>query len=317
MPSIHRVIRTDEQIPRSRVLSRAARSDELYKYALEAHFSKVINALDLDAVMSTFSVLFGAGSVGSFCAPVLSRLGVDVLIVDRDVVNVHNPANQAYSVLSATTSKASALRQSLLDHAIGTIQAHEASLTRDLAAAILARTASDRAKGNAVIVTSFDNMKARKDAFEGLLSAHGEHYAVGESPLLSVLYVDFRVDLTSFTCYVVPIPDLPNASDDPVVLDYVSTLHDDLQDNAAANGFQFQGCERQLSLRVPLACASYLASVMRSLFFKPENAKLPELRYLFQMNLDTYEHLSVPFSAFGDCPYGSFTFGGNNANGND
>lgn len=60
-------------------------------------------------------VLIGAGTIGSFSALSLLKLGCqDITIYDDDVVSIHNSANQLYTSYDAERSKVEVLRDKLV-----------------------------------------------------------------------------------------------------------------------------------------------------------------------------------------------------------
>jgi hypothetical protein len=259
-------------------------------------FSRVSAVYDYEAaIRHATGTLLGCGCVGSACALALLRSGMPVNAVDSDVSEIHNVANQLLPPPVAGTLPEKVYGVERLASALGAL-----GRVNPLHYRLRDYLRGFRfGHGHQLLVCSFDNMTARREAWRMM-----EASASGLERVWHALYVDFRVDLTSYTCYVVPFvyEDHPaRGLCEKIAADYALTLHDELQPDAAEVGFQFQGCERQVSLTVPLMCAAYLSRMLRALFFCGEEGGEDEpklTRYKISHHVDTFGFTDVPFAAF-------------------
>lgn len=117
-------------------------------------------------------VLCGAGGIGSWAAIALSRAGYSLLIMDGDLVDNTNLAGQAYGPNAIGKPKAEALRD--MCRTLGAAQRISAGGFVDEATTFGSLP---------IVIAAFDNMKARKLAFEKWK----------QIPLKNKLFIDGRM----------------------------------------------------------------------------------------------------------------------------
>lgn len=102
--------------------------------------------------------IFGAGSVGSFIALNLAKLGFnDITIYDFDKVEAHNIPNQFYRIKDIGKQKIDALKEIIKEFSGTEIKTIDIKITEDNSNSIL-----NNINLNSLVILSFDNLEARR-----------------------------------------------------------------------------------------------------------------------------------------------------------
>lgn len=103
--------------------------------------------------------IIGSGSVGSFLAVTLSKMGLtNIEIWDDDRVESHNIPNQFFMINDIGEQKTVALEKLILGFSNTRIKTHEEKFTKD--------TELDLSTGTNIVITATDNLESRSIVFE-------------------------------------------------------------------------------------------------------------------------------------------------------
>ena len=79
-----------------------------------SYFNRQTDLINMDEISKLNVTIIGVGAIGSWAAVALTRLGVkNLTLVDPDIVEMHNVANQAYGYEYIGRSKVDALSETL------------------------------------------------------------------------------------------------------------------------------------------------------------------------------------------------------------
>lgn len=121
----------------------------------EEIYERQLGIIDMGELQKSRAVLIGAGSVGSFTALTLAKMGVkDIQIWDDDTVEVHNIASQFYQIKDIGMHKV---------HALHDIIGEFANVS--ISWIIEKYTGQKKLKAHVIIVTT-DTMESRMIAFK-------------------------------------------------------------------------------------------------------------------------------------------------------
>ena len=103
--------------------------------------------------------IIGSGSVGSFLAITLSKMGMtNIEIWDDDRVESHNIPNQFFMIKDIGEQKTVALEKLILEFSNTRIKTHEEEFTKD--------TELDLSTGMNIVITTTDSLESRSIVFE-------------------------------------------------------------------------------------------------------------------------------------------------------
>lgn len=125
----------------------------------EGQFTRQLGIIDPEKLSFSIS-LIGAGSIGSWTALALLKLGCSNLTVyDQDEVEDHNPGSQIYTSTDVGESKLKALQDKLLSLTETEISIKETAITEDNVSELFEHD---------IIISAVDNIETRKLIFEAL-----------------------------------------------------------------------------------------------------------------------------------------------------
>lgn len=159
-----------------------------------------------EMLKSTYIILLGAGGIGSWVGFCLSRIGCNFTVFDMDSVEVHNLGGQLFNTNHIGKSKTESLKEvcdlfSGKENVIRTSgQYTEDSYTND------------------IVIAAFDNMKARKIAFNKWKELVEGYIEEGEKREEGCLFIDGRLLAEDYQVYAVTWNRIE---------DYEKTLFDD------------------------------------------------------------------------------------------
>lgn len=148
-------------------------------------------------------LLIGAGGIGSWVGMCLARIGCALVIMDDDLVELHNLGGQMFSVSQVNISKVDALRQNIHNFAGANSMVYVETERFDEDSMI-----------SPIVIMAVDNMKTRKAAFEAWVDL------IGEDTQTPFLFIDGRLLAEDYQVYAVT-PDRIEA--------YRDTLFDDAE----------------------------------------------------------------------------------------
>lgn len=171
------------------------------------------DAVWLPIVKQHYTVVGGAGGIGSCLALLLARLEPEsITIYDPDTVDTVNMSNQLFSIDDNGKSKVSAIKGIINDYSLYQVSTKQEFFTED----------SPRYD---IYFSCFDNMKARKAMYEVFKKSVDTFSQHGIVPLL----IDGRLTAEQFQIYVVTPDRLER---------YEKTLFDDSEAAVLACGFK-------------------------------------------------------------------------------
>lgn len=109
----------------------------------------------------TFVLVGGAGGIGSWLTLMLTRAGFIPFVYDFDTIEVHNIGGQLYGTEDVNKPKAEALKELVYRLTGDEINAHNERVTEDTMT-------------NNIVLSAFDNMRARKDMFTSWSKMYGD-----------------------------------------------------------------------------------------------------------------------------------------------
>lgn len=158
-----------------------------------------------ETLKNTYIILLGAGGIGSWVGFCLSRIGCNFTVFDMDSVEVHNLGGQLFNTNHIGKLKTESLKE-LCDLFSGKEN--------------VIRTAGQYTESsytNPIVISAFDNMKARKIAFDKwkdiVLDA-----SLTEEEVKKCLFIDGRLLAEDYQVYAVTKDRIE---------DYEKTLFDD------------------------------------------------------------------------------------------
>lgn len=100
-----------------------------------------------------FTLIGGAGGIGSWLSVLLARAGYQPMVFDFDIIEEHNIGGQLYGKSSMNKKKVDALQSFILDYC-------------DMDIEVFDEKYNDSSITAEYVFAAFDNMKARSDMFE-------------------------------------------------------------------------------------------------------------------------------------------------------
>jgi len=162
-------------------------NEEIYK----GHFDLV----DIDKLMKLNVFMLGAGSIGSFAAVAMAKMGITkCTIVDFDSIEVHNQANQIYNWRQTGALKVAELEKIISGYSKPN---WEWEFHKDRLESV--DDVDKYARKADIIISAVDNMKARQLLFE---------YSCQNMARIS-MFIDSRIGATQCEAYAV-LPYMPD-----------------------------------------------------------------------------------------------------------
>lgn len=141
-----------------------------------------------DKLKDTYILLLGAGGIGSWVGFCLSRIGCNFTVFDMDSVEVHNLGGQLFNMNHVNKLKTESLKEvcSIFSGNENTIRT--------------AGKYEEKSYTNPIVIAAFDNMAARKLAFD-----KWKEYVLGihESEAKECLFIDGRLLAEDYQVYAV------------------------------------------------------------------------------------------------------------------
>jgi molybdopterin/thiamine biosynthesis adenylyltransferase len=176
-------------------------------HPLKVRFS---DAAWYERASQTTVLLLGSGGIGSWVGFALARIGYPFMVYDFDLVEDHNLGGQLFN-----TSHVGMLKTEALEEVVKKFSGQDVTIYRD-------GKYTDKSPSNPVIIAAFDNMAARKLAFEKWEEALNE---APDEDKNEFIFIDGRLLAEDYRIYAV-------TSDKDRVAAYKTTLFsDDVQDN--------------------------------------------------------------------------------------
>jgi molybdopterin/thiamine biosynthesis adenylyltransferase len=132
-------------------------------------------------------LILGAGGIGSWVTFCVSRIGADITLFDMDIVETHNLGGQLYSMQHVNRNKAEAIRDLCYD-----FTGKENKITTQ------GKYVTD-SPSNTIVIACFDNMAARKLAFNKWVELVEED----KENAKDYLYIDGRLIAEDYQIYAV------------------------------------------------------------------------------------------------------------------
>lgn len=139
-------------------------------------------------------IVGGAGTIGSNIVPILSRLGHSITLYDMDIVEKHNLGVQLFPFNSISVKKVTA---------VNNVNFY---INGSLLSSVLDEEYTEDSMISNIMISCFDNMKARKIMFENWEKFLHEN----ESTKHNFLFIDGRMDFNQFQIYYVTSDRLSN-----------------------------------------------------------------------------------------------------------
>lgn len=182
-------------------------------------------------------IIIGAGSVGSFTALTLAKMGIKyIYVLDDDKVEEHNIPNQFYDMNSIGVSKVECLKSIIEGFCDITIHAYEEKLTKNTELVLDKDT---------IVISCVDNMKTRKIIFD-----------IAKQNTLTY-YIDSRMGGQVFKLYTTKM------NDKKAVKEYSESLHTDKESD------KLQCTERTIIYNV-LMLSSFICNNIRKIALNKE-----------------------------------------------
>jgi len=132
---------------------------------------------------TTYVLIGGAGGIGSWTALLAARAGFKLMVYDADEIEEHNLGGQLYKRRQVKKHKTDALYEVVEEFASITLMNYCEMMDED-------------SPTNAICISAFDNMKARKAMFENWEKIYsGDHRAI---------FIDGRLNAEQMWIYCVP-----------------------------------------------------------------------------------------------------------------
>lgn len=150
--------------------------------------TRFLSAPWLNKAQESSVLLAGCGGIGSWVALLLSRIGVNLTLIDDDLFEAHNISGQFIHTALVGRSKVEAV--ALNCEIFG---GKRPSTLRT-------RITNDSSIQSKIVITGFDNMDARKSTF-----THWYNYIQKLPPeeKTTALYIDGRLSATAYQIYVI------------------------------------------------------------------------------------------------------------------
>lgn len=164
---------------------------------MDNKFIRQSSLVDMERIKSSSVTIIGAGSIGSFAAYSLIKMGVeDITVYDNDIVEEHNYSNQIYNTKDIGKKKAICLREKIK------------LLTGVKIRTIYKTYTNQNLKG--IVISAVDSMQSRKQIWDNCKLNYGVE-----------LFIDVRVGGQVYRFYVV------NPMDPDEIEKYEETLYSD------------------------------------------------------------------------------------------
>jgi molybdopterin/thiamine biosynthesis adenylyltransferase len=151
---------------------------------MAGRFRNQVDILDIDAYDYLKIAIVGAGSIGSFLALALNKLGFkNLIIIDDDKVEDHNVATQYYHARDKGQHKVQALRRELEEN----VAVHATKVK-----------ATHKIKADVVFVC-VDSLKQRKIILKSILDSRDKYNSKPS------LIIDGRMHRLLFRVYTIPL----------------------------------------------------------------------------------------------------------------
>ena len=164
---------------------------------MDNKFARQSSLVDMEKIANSSVTIIGAGSIGSFAAYALVKMGVrDITVYDNDIVEEHNYSNQIYDTNDIGKKKVTCLKKKIK------------LLTGVEIKTIFQTYTNQSLKG--IVISAVDSMHSRKQIWDNCKLNYGIE-----------LFIDVRVGGQVYRFYVV------NPMDPDEIEKYEETLYSD------------------------------------------------------------------------------------------